>query len=215
VLPGEENVSALRAGFSRVVSTFRDARSRPDLFLFLVAFLVYNNGVGTIIHMATIYGAEIGLGRTTLLGTLLFVQVVAAPFAILFGWISERIGRKRSIFLALTVYVLVAVFAQFMRTGVHFVLLGFAAATVQGGIQAISRSLYGRLVPKGKSAEYFGFYGVGEKVSGILGPFLFGLVGQMTGSSRYAIVSLVVFFVTGGVLLWRVDETRGALAANR
>jgi MFS transporter, UMF1 family len=215
VLPGEENTSALRAGFSRVITTFRDARKRPDLFLFLIAFLVYNNGIGTIIHMATIYGAEIGLGRTTLLGTLLLVQVVAAPFAILFGRISERIGRKRSIFIALATYCLIAILAQFLRTEAHFMMLGFAVATVQGGSQALSRSLYGRLVPKGKSAEYFGFYGVGEKISGILGPFVFGLVGQMTGTSRYAIVSLLVFFVAGGLLLWRVDEERGAMAASR
>ena len=116
VLPGEERVSALVAGFSRVAATFRDARRRKDLFLFLIAFLIYNNGIGTIIHMATIYGAEIGIGRGTLLGTLLLVQVVAAPFAILFGRIAERVGRKRAIFFSLFVYVCIAFFGQFMRT---------------------------------------------------------------------------------------------------
>lgn len=214
VLAGERGRSPVAVSFSRLRQTFRDIRRYRDLFIFLVAFWFYNDGIGTIIKMATIYGAEIGLGQTTLIGTLLMVQFVGIPFAILFGWLAKKIGTKSSIYLSLLVYTGICVLGYFMSQEWQFWALGFAVATVQGGSQALSRSLFGRLVPKSKSAEFFGFFSVSEKFAGIMGPFIFGLVGQLMGNSRLAIISLIVFFVVGAALLSRVNVEDGVSAAQ-
>jgi MFS transporter, UMF1 family len=147
ILLGEENFSALQASFSRLRQTFREIRNYRDLFTFLVAFWFYNNGIGTIIVMATIYGAEIGIGTTTLIGTLLMVQFLGVPFAFLFGWLAKRIGTKPSIYLALLIYT-DFILGYFMQFEWHFWALGAAVATVQGGSQALSRSLLGRMMPR-------------------------------------------------------------------
>lgn len=200
--------------FKRLGGTFRDIRRYRELFIFLIAFWLYNDGIGTIIKMATIYGAEIGIGSTTLIGTLLMVQFVGIPFTFAFGWLAKKIGTKNSIYLALLVYTVIAIFGYFLQEAWQFFVLGAAVATVQGGSQALSRSLFGRLAPKSKSAEFFGFFSVSEKFAGIAGPFLFGLVGQMMGNSRLAIISLVVFFAIGAVLLSRVNEKEGIRVAD-
>jgi UMF1 family MFS transporter len=215
VAASEVGGNAIVVSFKRLAATFREIRRYRDLFIFLIAFWLYNDGIGTIIKMATIYGAEIGLGQTTLIGTLLMVQFVGIPFAFLFGWLAKKIGTKRSIYLSLLVYTGIAIMGYFLTQEWQFWVLGFAVATVQGGSQALSRSLFGRLVPKSKSAEFFGFFSVSEKFAGIAGPFIFGLVGQLMGNSRLAIVSLVVFFVIGAIILTNVDEKRGIEAAAR
>lgn len=214
VMIGEEHINPFRASLQRLSHTFKEIRKFRDLFLFLIAFWFYNNGIGTIITMATIYGAEIGIGRNTLIGTLLMVQFVAIPFAFLFGWLAGKIGTKRSIYFSLLVYTCIAIAGYFMSKEWHFWALGVAVATVQGGSQALSRSLFGRMLPKSKSAEFFGFFSVSEKVSGIAGPLLFGLVGQIVGHSRLSIVSLVIFFIIGAVILARVNEAHGISAAK-
>jgi MFS transporter, UMF1 family len=214
VIASEVGVNPVRVGFRRLGQTFRDIRRFRDLFIFLVAFWFYNDGIGTIIKMATIYGNEIGIGQTTLIGTLLMVQFVGIPFAILFGWMAKRIGVKPSIYISLLVYTAISIGGYFMQQEWHFWALGFAVATVQGGSQALSRSLFGRLAPKSKSAEFFGFFSVSEKFAGIMGPFLFGIVGQIMGSSRLSIVSLIIFFVIGAVLLSRVNVENGIAAAE-
>ena len=165
--------------------------------------------------MATIYGAEIGITQTTLIGTLLMVQFVGIPFAFLFGWLAKKIGTKKSIYLCLVMYTGIAIAGYFMSQEWHFWVLGLAVATVQGGSQALSRSLFGRMMPKSKSAEFFGFFSVSEKFAGIAGPFVFGIVGQIMGHSRLSIVSLVVFFIIGAALLTRVDVEAGVAAAQR
>jgi UMF1 family MFS transporter len=165
--------------------------------------------------MATIYGAEIGIGQTTLIGTLLMVQFVAIPFAFLFGWLAKKIGTKNSIYLSLIVYTGITIFAYFLQYEWQFWALGFAVATVQGGSQALSRSLIGRMMPKSKSAEFFGFFSVSEKFAGIAGPFVFGIVGQLMGQSRLSIISLIIFFVIGATLLSRVDVDAGIAAAQK
>jgi len=209
-----ESPNPVRAGFQRLARTFRDVRHYRELFKFLIAFWFYNDGIGTIITMAVIFGKEIGLETTDLIGAILAVQFVGVPFSFGFGWLARRLGAKRSILLALGVYAVIAVGGYFIQTSLHFWILAFMVATVQGGAQALSRSLFGRLAPKAKTAEFFGFYDVSSKFSGILGPAIFGVVGQLTGSSRLSIISLVVFFVLGGALLLQVDEEQGIRLAE-
>ncbi len=215
IMSGEENFNPLEASFKRLARTFKEITTYKQLFIFLVAFWFYNDGIGTIIKMATIYGAEIGIGQTTLIGTLLMVQFVAIPFAFLFGWLSKKIGTKRAIYLSLLVYTCIAIAGYFMQEEWHFWALGFAVATVQGGSQALSRSLFGRMMPKSKSAEFFGFFSVSEKFAGIAGPFVFGIVGQMVGHSRLSIVSLIIFFIIGAILLTRVNVEEGIEIAKQ
>ena len=215
IQPGEEGFNPVKASFHRLKTTFSEIRTYRELFKFLVAFWLYNDGIGTIIKMATIYGTEIGLGQTTLIGTLLMVQFVGIPFSFLFGWLAKKIGAKQSIYLSLLIYTGIAIGGYFMSAAWHFWALGFAVATVQGGSQALSRSLFGRMVPKSKSAEFFGFFSVSEKFAGIIGPFVFGLVGQIVGNSRLSIVSLVVFFILGAILLRGVNEKEGVTVAQK
>jgi len=142
------------------------------------------------------------------------VQFVAAPFAILFGKLAKRIGTKNSIYLSLVIYTFIAIGGYFLSTEWHFWALGFAVATVQGGSQALSRSLIGRMMPKSKTAEFYGFFSVFEKFSSIAGPFLFGLVSTLMGESRLSIVSLIVFFILGIIILRKVDVERGIRVAQ-
>lgn len=171
----------------------------------LVAFLVYNEGIGTIIKLAAIYGAEIGLGAPTLIGSILIVQFVGIPCTIAFGGLAGKIGAKRSIFLGLAVYLVIALLAYAMRSATQFLFLALLVGMVQGGTQALSRSLFASLIPKQRSAEFFALFSMGEKLAGMLGPGLFVLTSAMTGSSRYAIASVIIFFVVGGLLLRRVE----------
>jgi UMF1 family MFS transporter len=189
-------------------------RKYSELFKFLLAFWLYNDGIGTIIKMATIYGNEIGIGQIDLIGTLLMVQFVGIPFSFAFGWLAKRLGTKNSIYLSLGIYTLITIAGYFMRTAVHFWILGFSVAMVQGGAQALSRSLYGRMVPKAQSAEFFGFFSVSGKFAGIFGPLVFGLVSQLFGNSRLGIFSLIIFFIAGALLLTRVDEKTGIQVAQ-
>lgn len=211
---GEDYGNPIVAGFSRLGITFRELTKYRELLKFLVAFWLYSDGIGTIIKMATIYGAEIGIGQLDLIGTLLMVQFVGIPFSFAFGWLAKKIGTKQSIYLSLLVYTLISIGGYFMSTAIHFWMLGFAVAIVQGGSQALSRSLFGRMVPKSKSAEFFGFFSVSAKFAGIAGPFLFAVVGAYMGSSRLSIVSLIIFFLLGAILLSRVDEKEGIRVAD-
>ncbi len=164
--------------------------------------------------MAAIYGAEIGIGRSALIGALVLVQFIGIPCTIAFGYLAKPLGTKRAIFLALGIYCLVAVGGYFMANAWHFWALAVLVATGQGsGAQALSRSLFARMVPKPKSAEFFGFYSVSSKFAGIFGPLLFAVVGQMTGTSRLSIVSLLFFFIAGGILLSRVNIEEGIRVA--
>jgi len=214
ILSGEETINPFQASFRRLGHTFGEMKRYRDLFIFLVAFWFYNNGIGTIIMMATIYGKEIGIGNTTLIGTLLMVQFLAIPFSFAFGWLAKKLGTKPSIYLSLGIYTLIAIAGYFLSTEWQFWALGAAVATVQGGSQALSRSLMGRMMPKSKSAEFFGFFSVSEKFAGIAGPLLFSLVSQIMGHSRLSIVSLIIFFVVGGGLLTLVNEKEGIRIAD-
>lgn len=214
ILPGEENFKPLEASFKRLAQTFKEIRHYRDLATFLLAFWIYANGIGTIITMSTIYGAEIGLGQTTLIGTLLMVQFLAAPFALLFGWLARKIGAKNSIYLALSIYTLISILGYFLKFEWQFWVLGALVATVQGGSQALSRSLMGKMMPKSKSAEFYGFFSVFEKFANVAGPLLFGVVSTIMGESRLSIVSLILFFAVGAAILTRVNVARGIQAAE-
>jgi UMF1 family MFS transporter len=194
----------LFAGFRRLSATFHKIRQYREAWKFLLAYWLYNDGIGTIIIMATIFGAEIGIAQKHLIGAILLVQFLGIPFTLIFGWATRFLETKTCILLGLSVYTLAAIGGYFMRTPLHFWMLAVLVALVQGGCQALSRSFFGRMIPDGQSAEFFAFYDISAKFAGIIGPALFGFVGQISGSSRYGIVSLVIFFLLGGFLLTRV-----------
>lgn len=204
----------VRAGFARLAETLRELRGFRQALLMLVAFFIYNDGIGTIIRMAAIYGTEIGIGQTELIASIMIVQFVGVPFAFLFGILAGYIGAKRSIFLGLMVYVVISIIGYFMTTATHFLILAVLVGTVQGGTQALSRSLFASMIPRHKSGEFFGFFAVFEKFAGILGPLVFSAVIWVTGSSRGAILSVIAFFLVGGALLWFVDVEEGQRAAR-
>ena len=210
-LPGQ---SPVKMGFKRLAATFREIRRYRQLLIFLAAFWIYNDGVGTIIKMATAYGDEIGIKMTDLIIALLMTQFVGIPFTFLFGSLAKKIGAKKSIMITLVVYTGISIGGYFMKTALHFYILAFIVGTVQGGVQALSRSLFGIMVPKHKAAEFFGFFSTSAKFAGIAGPLLFGLVSQIAGHSRLSIVALIIFFITGGILLSRVDVEEGAKVAR-
>ena len=182
--------------------------------MMLLAFLVYNDGIGTIIRMATIFGDEIGIDRGALIASIVMVQFVAIPFAFAFGALAGIIGAKRSIFLGLVVYAGISVFGYFLTTATQFFILAFLVAMVQGGTQALSRSLFGSMIPRNKSGEFFGLFAVFEKFAGILGPAVFALAIAMTHSSRNGVFALIVFFVVGAALLLMVDVEEGQRVAR-
>ena len=208
---GQEN--PVRAGFVRIRETFQELRGYRQAFLMLAAFLLYNDGIQTIIRMATIYGAEIGIDRNARIAAFVLVQFVGVPFSFLFGAVANRIGAKRAIFVALSVYVGISVLGYFMTSAWHFFVLAFLVATVQGGSQALSRSLFARMIPRHKSSEYFGFFSVFEKFAGVAGPLLFAASVMFFGSSRAAVLSVILFFVAGALVLTRVNVAEGEAQA--
>jgi MFS transporter, UMF1 family len=216
-LESDETASAapLRLALTRLSETLRELRTFRHAFLLLIAVLIYNDGVTTIYRMATIYGREIGLPQRDLIAAILMVQFVGIPFAFLFGQIAGWIGTKRAILLALVLYLGITVLGYSVQTAAHFYMLAFGVAMVQGGTQALSRSLFASMIPHHKSSEMFGFFGVAERFAAVLGPALFGLTATLTGSSRYAVLAVAVFFLVGGALLMRVDVEAGRAAARR
>src|SRR5690606_39056613 len=193
------------AAFGRLRETLGEVRQYRETVKFLLAFWLYIDGIHTIQRLAAIYGTELGLGQSTLIGALLLVQFLGIPFTFLFGALADRIGTRRGIYLALGVYTLIAIFGYFVSRAWHFWALAFLVGLVQGGAQGLSRSFYAGMIPRAKSSEFFGFFSVFERFAGIVGPALFGLVAQLTGTSRFAIVALIAFFLGGLLLLSRVD----------
>jgi UMF1 family MFS transporter len=165
--------------------------------------------------MAVDYGLNVGFDESDLLKALLITQFVGFPAAIVFGKLGEKIGAKRGIFIGLAVYVIVTVRSYFMDDVRDFYVLAIAIGLVQGGVQALSRSLYASLIPQGKSAEFFGFYNMLGKFAAVIGPALMGLVARLTGSARLSILSVVVLFVAGAIILTRVDVAAGRRVADQ
>jgi UMF1 family MFS transporter len=203
----------LRRTLTQIAATVGALRAYRQAGMMLLAFLIYNEGIGMIIKMAAIYGAEIGLGTTAMIGSILLVQFVGIPCTVLFGALAGKLGAKPSIFIGLIVYVGIALLGYFMRSDVQFLILAILVGMVQGGTQALSRSLFASLVPKQKSAQFFSLFALSEKLAGVLGPGLFVAAISLTRSSRTAIVSIMIFFLVGGFLLSRVDVAEGRTAA--
>jgi UMF1 family MFS transporter len=214
IAPARGGRGPVVAAFVRLAETFRELRKFKQGFLMLLAFLIYNDGIGTIIRMATIYGREIGIGQGAMIGSLVLVQFVGIPFAFLFGHVAGKVGPKRSILFALVVYTGISILGRFMTNAYHFFLLSILVGMVQGGSQALSRSLFASLIPRDRSGEFFGFFAVVEKFAGIFGPLVFAASIRLAGSSRFAILSVIGFFVAGGALLALVDVEAGRREAR-
>jgi len=203
-----------KEGFQRVFQTFREIRAHKIAFLFLLSYWFYIDGVDTIVVMAVDYGISIGLESSDLIAALLLVQYVAFPFAYLFGWMGQKFGPKKFIFIGIGVYFIITLLATFSLDsgtynffGFHinkFFVIAFLIGTVQGGVQALSRSYFSRLIPEERSAEFFGFYNMVGKFAVILGPVLIGTVGRITGNPRAGMLSIIVLFFIGGFFLIRV-----------
>ena len=202
-------VVTFTATLARLRETLRSVARHRQAMLMLVAFLLYNDGIGTIIRMAAAFGTEIGLQSGALIAAILLVQFVGIPFSFLFGAIAAKTGAKRAVLAGLAVYTAIAVLGYFTRTEAHFFTLAFLVALVQGGTQALSRSLFASLVPRHLSGEFFAFFGVAEKLAGIFGPAVFAATIAVTGSSRTAILSVIGFFAVGSAILLAVDVKAG------
>ena len=197
------------------LKTFADLRRYRDLSRFLVAFLLYNDGIQTIIAVSAIFAREeLGLGTGTILGCFLMIQFIAMPGALLFSRLSGRFNTKRAVMISLILFTLIAGYASIMTSALEFWILGFAVAIVLGGSQALSRSLFSSLVPRQRSAEFFGFYAISSKFASIFGPLTFALLIELTGSNRIAILALAIFFVAGIALLIGVDVDKGRRQAE-
>ncbi|MDT3424603.1 UMF1 family MFS transporter [Paenibacillus forsythiae] len=198
-----------RSGLRRIAGAYRDIRRYPQLFKLIAAFWFYNDGINTIILMATIYGTTIGIGTSDLILALLITQFVGFPSTLLLGKAAVRFSAKRTLLASLFMYVLIVALGYWMTQASHFYVLAVMVGLVQGGSQSISRSLLSDLMPAGRTGELFGFVNITSKFSSIFGPFVFGLVGQLTGSSRLGILSLLLFFGLGILILIKVDVERG------
>jgi UMF1 family MFS transporter len=213
-LRGEPSGSLGRDALRQLRSTLGELRRFRQALLMLLAFLIYNDGILTIIRMSTIYGREIGLATSHLLLAILLVHFVGVPCAVLFGIVGSRSGPKRTLYVSLTIFCVISFLGFRMSTAAEFFLLAVLVSMFLGGTQALSRSLFASLIPKEKSSEFFALFAVAEKFAGILGPAVFALLIELTGSSRVAILSIVVFFVIGGLLLRRVDVDAGRQVAR-
>lgn len=192
------------SGWRELWQTLSHIRSLRPVWMFLLAYWLYIDGVDTIIVMAVDFGMKLGFASDSLIVALLMVQFVGFPAAIAFGYLGDRLGTRQAIFVALAVYAGVTIWAYFLQTELQFYLMAAAIGCVQGGIQSLSRSYFARLIPPERSGEFFGFYNMMGKFAAVLGPTLVGVTAQLSGSPRLAILSLLVFFAAGAWLLSRV-----------
>jgi UMF1 family MFS transporter len=201
------------AAFKRLARTLGEIRKYRHAFLMFTAMLLYQDGIQTIIRMAGVYGAEVGIDQNAQIAAFIMVQFVGIPFAFLFGSLGSRIGTKTCLFIAIGVYSLATILAFFMTSAVHFFVLAFMIGTVQGGAQALSRALFSRLIPRDRSSEFFGFFAVAERFATVFGPAIFTISVMLTGSSHSAILAILGLFIAGAWVLSKVDEEEGVRAA--
>lgn len=203
------NLDIVTNGFRQLVHTFDEIRKLKQVFIFLLGYWLYIDGVDTIVRMAVDYGLAIGFKAEGLVLALLVTQFVGFPSAIAFGKIGEKFGPKTGIFIGIGVYCLITIWAYFMTSEIEFYMLAAGIGLVQGGVQSLSRSLYVRIIPKNKAAEFFGFYNMLGKFAAVIGPIMMGWVGVVSGNSRVGILSLIILFVAGAALLSRVNVEEG------
>jgi UMF1 family MFS transporter len=209
----QSTTALIATAFRGLAHTLRELRRYKQAFLLLIAYVIYSDGINTIIRMATSYGTEIGLRQGSLITAILLVQFVGIPFSFLFGMLADSIGAKTSVFISLAVYAIITVMGYYMKTERDFYLLAMMVAAVQGGSQALSRSMFASMIPRDRSSEFFGFFSIFEKFVAIAGPAIFGLTSAFAGSTRSAILSVLVFFVIGAAVLAVVDVKEGQRAA--
>jgi len=215
---GEPGVKMVRAGIAQLVETFREARSLKTLFLFLLAYWLYIDGVNTVVRMAVDYGLSLGFRFQDMILALLITQFVGFPSTIGFGYFGEKVGAKGAILFAIGVYLVLSLWGAFIRSKWEFYLVALVIGLVQGGLQALSRSYYARLIPLDKSAEYFGFYNMVGKFAAVLGPAMVGAVALLVRSmgfssqvaSRASIAFLSLFFIVGGALFALVKPAQSS-----
>lgn len=201
----------IKESLKRLATTFKNIRLHKPTFIFLLAYFFYIDGVDTIIKMATSYGYDLGVDSNMLLIILLVTQFVAFPAALIFGRLAERFKGKTMIYVAIIVYTLICIYAFFMKTTFDFWILAISVGLVQGGIQAISRSYFAKLIPKNQANEFFGFFNIFGKFAAIIGPGLVGYVTLVTGRSNYGVLSIVVLFVIGGLILTQVKPENNSV----
>lgn len=207
-------ISAIRAGIQQLISTFHEIRQLKVVFTFLLAYWLYIDGVDTIVRMAVDYGLSLNIESSSLIIAILITQFIGFPSAIFFGYLGEKIGPKAGIMIALSVYIFVVIWASQIESAWEFYTLAILIGLVQGGVQSLSRSLFARIIPKNRSAEFFGFYNMLGKFAAVLGPFLVGGIALLTGSHRIAMLSIIILFVAGGFLLRSVDIKEGMRLAR-
>jgi UMF1 family MFS transporter len=200
--------AALTQSVRQLASTFRELRRYKQASLLLLAFFLYNDGIQTIIRMAAIYGAEVGIDQSALIGALLLVQFVGVPCSFAFGALAGKIGPKKAVIFGLIAYTGIVLFTYYMTNAREFYILAGAVGMIQGGTQALSRSMFASMIPRHRSSEFFAFFGVFERYAGVLGPAIFAIMAGL-GTSRTAILTLIPFFIAGGLLLMKVDVAAG------
>ena len=199
---------AIFNGFKQLKITFNNIKKLRMVLLFLCAYWLYIDGVDTIVRMAVDYGMSLGFESTDLIIALLLTQFVGFPSAIGFGYLAQYIGTKRGILIGIAVYLLVTVWASQIQVVSEFYTLAIIIGLVQGGVQALSRSFYARIIPENRAAEFFGFYNMLGKFAAVLGPVMMGVVSLLTQSPRISILSISLLFILGGILLYYVDEEK-------
>ncbi len=232
--PAVRFVDTIKDGFGQVLVTLGRIRRLKMVFLFLLAYWLYIDGVDTIIRMAVDYGMSLGFATNDLIVALLIVQFVGFPAALVFGKLGQKWGPRKAIFLAIGIYILITIYGTLMSRQIDFYILAVVIGLVQGGIQALSRSYYAGLIPSGQEAEFYGFYNMLGKFAAIIGPFLMGMVGLIARrllmpsaptpeqviavgrlASRFSIGSVLILFILGALLLYFVDEEKALADLER
>jgi len=207
--------NAIRMGWVQLVQTFKEIRNMKVVGTFLLAYWFYIDGVDTIIRMAVDYGMSLNFPGESLIIALLIVQFVAFPAALIYGWLASKIGAKTGIMVGIIAYSFITLLGYFMTEAWHFYVLAILIGLFMGGIQALSRSLYTRIIPPDKSAEFFGFYNMLGKFAAIIGPALMGTIALVTGSARLSILSILLLFILGAFFLNKVDVKEGKRLAAK
>ena len=206
---------SIKLGWSQLISTLKSIRELRIVATFLIAYWLYIDGVDTMIRMAVDYGTSLGFSSSSLITALLMVQFIAFPATLIYSWLAGKIGIKNGIMVGIIGYALISILGSMVSEEWHFYALAVLIACFQGGIQALSRSLYSRITPESRSAEFFGFYNMFGKFAAIIGPPLMGYIGLITGNPRYGILSIIILFILGGYFLAKVDVEEGERLANK